>query len=303
MRVSLLRLTVILISTLLVGVMVIANELRFRELSRSVKKIENTKTETVVWKHVKTVKYVNLRWNTPKVQSAIKGLAEIQTRAKYKYKTDDSEVMEYEQTAIAIPLHDNYILALSHATFVDSVPVPTPFGTFNVPVDFVEQPSYWIKNKVWDEQGVDSYDQIELVGRFEDISLFRSVEEDIKAFPFMFGDSDTLLPGKPVLSVGFSFTELINLKDGIVSNVDVGDAYGGDVEDTFLFSASVNPGDSGSPVLGYDDNQLVIYGITQSLIQDGGLAFALKSNYVLNAIEKIKRVAELKKDLEKVTIE
>ena len=119
----------------------------------------------------------------------------------------------------------------------------------------------------------------------------------------MFGDSDTLLPGKPVLSVGFSFTELINLKDGIVSNVDVGDAYGGDVEDTFLFSASVNPGDSGSPVLGYDDNQLVIYGITQSLIQDGGLAFALKSNYVLNAIEKIKRVAELKKDLEKVTIE
>jgi len=243
-------------------------------------------------------KHINVGWVTPDVQKATNSLYEIS--AEILYKEDDSvEIKTTTGLSIGIPINDNYIIALTHATnFKPIIKTYIPFfGAVETHRTLVSPPKFYMKNKQFNK-----WDEIELIGRFEDISLFRSLTEKILPFPFPFGDINDLIPGMPLLSIGYSYGKLINLKDGIASNVK--DSFSDKIDySTFLFSNPSNPGDSGSPVLGYDsDRNLVIFGITQKSYKGQGLSFALRSDYVLDTIAKIKNISKLKNDFKKVRI-
>jgi len=212
-------------------------------------------------------------------------------RAEFKSNFNYSAVMEVKNTtfimniraklpsgydvgpykSICFSFGDKYIIALSHATDLKKI----------LPKAIHNSVTYWIGD-----------DELKLVGRYEDISLFRS-EIDRTSIPL--GDSDQLKYGTYIVVVGHSLSKLINLKDGMVSIPFIGDEFVSNnpfpeskLRDTFLITVPMNPGDSGSPVIAFREEVPEIIGIACMVFNWAqGMNFAFKSNYVLEAISKI----------------
>ena len=213
------------------------------------------------------------------------------TRAEYKSNFNYSAVMEVKNTtfilniraklpsgydvgpykAICFSFGDKYIIALSHATDLKKM---LPRAIHNLV-------TYWIGD-----------DELKLVGRYEDVSLFKS---EITRPSIPLGDSDRAKFGTYVVVVGYSLARLINLKDGMISSPFIGDEFVSNnpfpeskLRDTFLVTVPMNPGDSGSPVIAFREGVPEIIGIACMVFNWAqGMNFAFKSNYVLEAISKI----------------
>ena len=206
-------------------------------------------------------------WQPAKLQKGIDNLAVIKTTLTLGDRT-------LTHKAVAIPI-DEGILALSHATLPLIVEViQSPFGRL---VRYIKPDSYFYS--------VDGK-RIRLIGRAGDISLFERKTK--KRFPFALGDSDKVKIGDRVVVLGYSFTKIFNIKDGIVSSLKT--PQESRLSNCFLLTVPINPGDSGSPVLAWQDNELKVVAIVNAMIKDHGMSFAIKINEVKKRIKKIQNL-------------
>jgi S1-C subfamily serine protease len=108
--------------------------------------------------------------------------------------------------------------------------------------------------------------------------------------PLQFGDSSAVLPGQTVIAIGSPYGFMNSVSAGIISGVNrqitETDTYIGtyiNISGTLQTDAAINPGNSGGPLL--DTNGRVI-GVNTEIqnSSDGGIAFAVSSNTVKNAL-------------------
>ena len=211
---------------------------------------------------------------------AYKGLAVIKTESEME--KDDGEKATRKLEGMAIKLDKGLILSLTHVTELPMVEaVRMPFGTL-----------FFSYKKKLSERHFINGKEIKLIGRKGDVSIFQGDHKE--SFPFPFGNSDLLEVGDRIAVIGFSFTKLFNFKEGLVSALKVGDAYGKMENDVMLITVSINPGDSGSPALAFRNGRCEIVGIVNAGIRDKGMGFAIKINEVKEALEVIDVVPEKK---------
>jgi S1-C subfamily serine protease len=184
-----------------------------------------------------------------------------------------------KKEGLGIRLGNQYILALTHVTkFRNYDVVRTPMGFLTFP------------QKVLSEKYFIGKQKIRRVGRKGDISLFKARSYAF-AKPIPFGDSDRLEEGIEVVVIGYSGLIDFNVKSGEVSLVDIPrekyPKYAGFV---FITTAPINPGDSGAPVLAYNNKgQLEIIGIAAARYSNAqGMGAVYKINYVKGIIEELK---------------
>ena len=221
--------------------------------------------------------YTN-KWGSERIDSARQSVCIIETKIQFKLSEKGTTQIK-DIKAIAIPIGDGLIIALTHATSLPEV-VPINFGFMIMGV----------KTHLIDISFLINGHPAELVGREKgtDISLFRM--EGMEAFPYSFGNSDDVKIGDEVLVVGYSFNQFFNVKDGVVSETNIPDeGFFKELSDIcFLISVPVNPGDSGSPLLAKNYNgHLEIVGIVNAMGNGNGLGFAIKSNVVTESIKNI----------------
>ena len=108
--------------------------------------------------------------------------------------------------------------------------------------------------------------------------------------PLQFGDSSAVLPGQTVIAIGSPYGFMNSVSAGIISGINrqitETDTYSGtyiNISGTLQTDAAINPGNSGGPLL--DTNGRVI-GVNTEIqnSSDGGIAFAVSSNTVKNAL-------------------
>ena len=197
----------------------------------------------------------------------------VETVAKVIIEGDDT-AHEMRMKGIAIPISKTQVVALTHCLIPPEYQyVMTMFG----PMAF--------RQKVLSFEHFIDGKKVNLRGYKGDVALLEW--EGDKVFPAKLGDSDKVKIGTKVMVFGWSLGVCQNFKDGMISNVNLDDTYGGDSEFCFLHSVPTNPGDSGSPMIAYVDGQIVIIGIVNAMIRDNGLGFAIKSNYIKECIYEI----------------
>ena len=213
------------------------------------------------------------------VTSAIEGVYRMKVSFEYQL-VNGNEWHPMVNEGAAISLGDGYILGLTHVFSTTTVTVRSPWGAYKADV----KPRNIIC-KINDKE-------LGFVGEYEDISLFKAANDNdfLDPYPAKWVDSDTLQEGDRVVLPGFPWMFDRNFREGIVSDAHPFGYPNMDNANLFAFSINAIGGDSGSPVLVYRWGELKIVGLAQQATNKG-VSFALKSNYVLNAVEMI-RAAE-----------
>ena len=206
------------------------------------------------------------------LENAMDNVVVIETRAVIKNK-----IKPVIQKAIAIPIGNNLVVALSHAT------TTKPFIKMRSPFGWIE-----VHRKIISEKWFIGETEISLIGRKDDISLFRA---DIpQKFPYKFGNSDKARTGDKLLIIGYPFNIAITVKQGTIASLHYVNTKL-ENKHAFLIDAAVNFGDSGSPVMVYQNNIFkiigIVYGVYGQHNSTIGLAFPI--NYVQETIDEILR--------------
>jgi len=181
--------------------------------------------------------------------------------------------------AIGIPLKNNLILALTHATTIPRYyEIYSPVGSMQV------------DRIIIDEQYSIDGQSIKKIGSYGDISLFRGNLD--YTFPFEFGNSSNIEIGTDVVICGFSYGRTFNTKIGIVAVLEfvsnIVDMFTDPNSREFLVTAPINPGDSGSPVLASHKGNLEVVGIIGAkTIGSEGMGIVYHIDYIKRAIRKI----------------
>ena len=121
-----------------------------------------------------------------------------------------------------------------------------------------------------------------------------SVPAGLNVRPLAFADAFALTPGADAYAIGSPFGLATTITAGVVSGLDLASSFASDaVQSTLLQTdAAVNPGNSGGPLL---DGTGAVLGVVTlrpdtSLGRPAqGLAFALPSNVVVAALDKIEK--------------
>lgn len=188
----------------------------------------------------------------------------------------------WKQSATSFHIGDGYIIALTHATLHPgyiSIKI-TDSRSIKLTV-VVSDYSFSINNK-----------PIKLIGRYEDISLFKSNHTN---YVIPVGNSDELEIGTELVVIGNSFLKGINIKKGIVSILDLSDKYkilGSQSENeykySFLIDCPIVPGDSGSPVLALKNNKYFLVGVVYASSGEyRNIGICFDSNYIKKVVKKI----------------
>jgi len=203
------------------------------------------------------------------LERAIDNVVIIDTIAKI-FGEDKLEVKD----AIAIPIGNGLVVALSHATKTED------YITQRIPLGYIHFPRMIVEEKYFI-----NYKEIELIGRKNDISLFRANIPQV--FPYKFGNSDKLRVGDKLAMIGYSHGMAIMIKQGVVALPNF--SYSEEAESRLLVNIVIASGDSGSPVLTYQNGSLKIVGIVVTRYLRTGLGTAFSSNYVQKMIDEILR--------------
>ncbi len=184
--------------------------------------------------------------------------------------------------ATSFHIGNGYILALTHATKHPGHFIININNKNLLKIDLIiGEYSFFINDK-----------PIELIGRFEDISIFKTNHTNI-VIPF--GDSDKLELGTEIIIIGNSLMNGINIKRGIVSILDLSDGYKLDKEkpndnykESFIIDSSTIPGDSGSPVVALKNNQYYLVGVVYaSFDKTRSIGMCFDINYIKQVIKRL----------------
>jgi len=111
-----------------------------------------------------------------------------------------------------------------------------------------------------------------------------------KLFPIPSGSSSDLLPGQKVLAIGNPFGIGVTLTTGVISSVgrSIRTARGTVMEDLIQHDASVNPGNSGGPLLDSDGR---LIGINTAILSPSGgsigIAFAVPVDVIKRVVPEL----------------
>ena len=214
--------------------------------------------------------HYNNRYNPDKIQNAINSLVVITTIGE----VEGLENIEYQGRGIQIT--NDILLALTHCTSINTeLEIRTPFGYVYKKINVTSEKYY-----------VDG-EPIELIGRKHDITLFRRYSNII--FPFKYGEFNKLRLCDDLFMIGWSESQVVNVKDGIVSNLKY-PVCDGLVPGSrcFLSTTPVNSGDSGSPVLAIRNNEYELIGIVEGYMAGAEAAGAIfPIDYVQDCINDI----------------
>lgn len=219
-------------------------------------------------------KYTRSNYNYDQITSAINGVMKL--NISYEYKQKDSQNWQKGiRTGAVISLGDGYIIGLKHCFNVNNLKVNSPFGIITLEVE-----SRNVKPSIGNES-------LEIVGSFNDIILFHSNFAFNNPYPHKWTNSNDFRIGDKVIVAGWPYMIRKNLRVGVISDTDPS-GYPVHVKNTFVISVDCTNGDSGAPVLVVRRGFLEVAGLVQKIDPKEVLTFALKSNYVLKVVEKIK---------------
>lgn len=135
---------------------------------------------------------------------------------------------------------------------------------------------------IQDSEG-DSYKtQISYIDPVYDIAILKVNDDNFKSFgklPYTFRKSDASI-GEKVYTIGFPKDSPVYGEGYLSSNT----GYAGDTT-AYQVSIPVNPGNSGGPLL--DSHGNIIGVVSGKQTQSDGAAFAIKSPYLLSAVEAV----------------
>jgi len=191
-----------------------------------------------------------------------------------------------KKEAIGFRVKDGLVVGLTHATTAPfQTCVMTPFGVMCRPVETTNR-KYFIDDT-----------ELQPIGSHRDISLFAGLKPLNDYIPF--GDSDKLVRGTKIATLGFSRAQAFNFKTGVVSYPNINGEYDAMLGEkmaeelngmSMMIAMPVNPGDSGSPVIAFYNGNPQIVGIVCAVgLGSQGMNFAFHSNFVQEAIQKITR--------------
>ena len=218
--------------------------------------------------------YVN-DWGSKNVAQIENIFMRMDVIGKVIYSQSKIEV-DAKAGGVCWPIGEGYIIGLTHATRLKATMLfRTPFGLI---------PS---SRKIISEKFYIGKKEIKLIGSIDDITIFYHKDYQ-KAISAKWGDSDLVKLGDKVLIIGNSYSIGYNVKDGVISMLEVNHPRLPNAKNAFMISAPVNGGDSGSPLLIKRANILEIIGIVNANIsQAQNIGFALKGNYIRDCIKKI----------------
>lgn len=178
---------------------------------------------------------------------------------------DDEWVGIKQKGGTSFAIEGGYLIALSHATRIPDVQI---WGTTLV-YNKVRNRTYWIGDK-----------QIELLGRIDDVSLFKTPW--MENSPFVLG-SDPVV-GTDLVVLGNSMLNGINIKTGIVSMLDTGKF---ELDDCFTHTVPLNAGDSGSPILAIRGASYEVVGIANAGTSAQGYNFGIYISRVKEVLDEL----------------
>ena len=124
---------------------------------------------------------------------------------------------------------------------------------------------------------------------FSDLAIVSVNASQSDYHPLQLGSSDALQVGETVVAIGNPYGLSNTITVGIVGHLGRAlqmDTLGGyAIPDTIQFSAAVNPGNSGGPLIAPDDT---VVGITSAAVSDStGLGFAIPSNTIIREMPSL----------------
>ena len=202
------------------------------------------------------------------------------TVTTYKVEGDESdEIREDIREGYGVVLPNGYYITANHVVFMDRIETPTPIGVYLIPFKEKVEEKTFLQNP---RMGV--FDELErIVSSVEsDVAVFRipeNVRQDYTPLPLELGNSDNLFLGQEVYVVGNSFLWGFAVKKGIVSRLNgtpnLQYDLGVDPETVFMLDAGINPGDSGTVLIGED---MKVYGINSGTAMPSVMGWAIKIN-------------------------
>ncbi len=211
-------------------------------------------------------------FNTDKVNTMIKDTYVIETTVTFNYIFSNGDVGKIEEEivqGIGFYIGDGYYLALTHATIIEEELLFTIMGEKYTIDRKISKGVFKINNK-----------EIQLIGRYDDISLFRDKNVDKKS-SFKFGDTNLLTLGTKCFMIGNPAMEGIKIKNGIISQIDMSEQIEESIDkrNSFIITNITIPGDSGAPLLAQNGEDYYLIGVVYARIQ-GEMGVVFDINYI-----------------------
>jgi S1-C subfamily serine protease len=130
-----------------------------------------------------------------------------------------------------------------------------------------------------------------------DVALLKVDPDGLDLHPLQLGDSDAVRTGEPVAAIGSPFLQEQSLSVGIVSATDrsIPSLTAFQIEGGIQTDASVNPGNSGGPLLDADGR---VIGINEQINTTSGgnegVAFAVPMDLVKRSLEQLRATGSVK---------
>lgn len=178
-----------------------------------------------------------------------------------------------------------YILTLTHVVYQTGFDIQTPAGPMTTVSPKIAEKTYMV---------VDGKKHLlkELYKNTDDDIAFFKIPDGVAvtSFPYKFGNSDDLAVGNFVYAVGNPLNMGINVREGIVSALrapKVAERFDVRVENTFMISNGLSPGDSGTPVVAIRNGEFELVGISQGVIvPHNRLGWAVRINAIRDILKK-----------------
>ncbi|QQG44986.1 MAG: serine protease [Candidatus Sungiibacteriota bacterium] len=213
----------------------------------------------------------------------------ISLRTVAEFKKGNGEIVKRESFGSGIAVLDKYIITLHHVAFIKALEYNTPFGVLTEPAEKVSENLVLIINgKEWPLQRA-------IISEKEDVAIFLLPHGvSVPQFPQRIGNSDDLRMGNFIYLIGNPMNGGINVREGIVSGLKPPEALKdvAQLENIFMVSNGLNPGDSGTPIIALRDGSPEIVGLAQGTVMNSQrIGWAIK----INVIKKLIREYENKK--------
>ena len=140
--------------------------------------------------------------------------------------------------------------------------------------------------------GAEMEAELKGLDRQANIAMLKVDGDGLRGLPL--GDSDTLRPGTPVITVGNPFGFMMSVTWGVVAGVGRKGLGTSEIENLIQIDTSINPGDSGGPVVDMKGRAVGIMSASMggawTLGPRGeGIAFAIPINMVKELIPRLEK--------------
>ena len=206
---------------------------------------------------------------------------------------DDGEYHEHTKSGTGVFITKKHILTVEHVIAMDTVAYRTPWGVAEVEIvkKKEERTIIYFGEKKYPAKVI-------FQNKKHDVALLEIITEGVdeidegvvssKSFIPVIGNSDELILGNVLFTVGNGLTGEKNVRMGIFSGIvapkDSEEKLDIVLDETFMLSNVMMPGDSGGPIFSIRDGIFELIGITQGTMM---LYEVMGWGIRINAIKKL----------------